>query len=75
MSLFSTKLQALKFVVKQSIFAFCLLLGTIVANAQSLTNAQLTALRAGACADILDPIAVARRSGAAQIQINGTCFR
>ncbi len=46
MSLFSTKLQALKFVVKQSIFAFCLLLGTIAANAQSLTNAQLTTLKA-----------------------------
>lgn len=48
MSLFSTKLQALKFVVKQSIFAFCLLLGTIVANAQSLTNAQLTTPKAQA---------------------------
>ena len=61
--------------MKRICTALALLLAALAANAQSLTNAQLTALRAGACADILDPIAVARRSGAAQIQINGTCFR
>lgn len=73
MLLFSTKLQALKFVVKQSIFAFCLLLGTIAANAQSLTNAQQAQLRTAACADVSTgrPAMLAGDAAGLRIWLNG----